>query len=130
MATHVCPSASSPVRQTSTLTRPSTFPPSTPPPFPSHTHLQARGYKNEALAALFVMNNVHYIQWSVESSPAALELMGVAWLERHKDMVEEWGAAYHDATWMPLVNMLRVRSPHVGGGGEGPPGGVSTFGRG
>lgn len=71
--------------------------------------LQARGYKNEALAALFVMNNVHYIQWSVESSPAALHLLGVAWLERHKDVVEDWGAAYHEATWMPLVHMLRVR---------------------
>lgn len=30
------------------------------------------------------MNNVHYIQWSVENSPGALELLGVAWLERHK----------------------------------------------
>lgn len=73
--------------------------------------VKARGYKNEALAALFVMNNVHYIQWSVESSPAALHLLGVAWLERHKDVVEDWGAAYHDATWMPLVNMLRADPP-------------------
>lgn len=69
---------------------------------------QSRAYKNDALAALFIMNNVHYVQWSVESSPAALDLLGVAWLERHKDVVEEWGAAYHDATWMPLVHMLRV----------------------
>jgi hypothetical protein len=55
-----------------------------------------------------MMNNVHYIQWSVETSPAAVELLGSAWLERHKDLVEEWGAGYHDATWMPLVHMLKV----------------------
>lgn len=70
--------------------------------------LQARGYKNTALSSLFMMNNVHYIQWSVETSPAAVELLGSAWLERHKDLVEEWGAGYHDATWMPLVHMLKV----------------------
>lgn len=55
-----------------------------------------------------MMNNVHYVQWSVENSPTALELLGVFWLERHKDVVEEWGAAYHDAAWMPLVDMLKV----------------------
>jgi hypothetical protein len=68
---------------------------------------KSRAYKNEAIAALFMMNNVHYVQWSVESS-AALGLLGVEWLERHKDMVEDWGARYHDITWMPIINMLKV----------------------
>jgi exocyst complex protein 7 len=68
---------------------------------------KSRAYKNEAIAALFMMNNVHYVQWSVESS-AALGLLGGAWLERHKDMVEDWGARYHDITWMPIINMLKV----------------------
>jgi hypothetical protein len=81
--------------------------------------LQARGYKNTSLSSLFMMNNVHYIQWSVETSPAAVELLGSAWLERHKDLVEEWGAGYHDATWMPLVHMLKVRPRACVGGGEG-----------
>jgi exocyst complex protein 7 len=75
--------------------------------------VQARGYKNDALAALFLMNNIHYVQWSVESSAVALELLGVPWLERHKDIVEEWGAAYHDATWMPLVHMIKVTQRHT-----------------
>jgi hypothetical protein len=70
--------------------------------------VKSRGYKNESLAALFMMNNVHYVQWSVEGSPAALQLLGGPWLERHKDAVEDWGAKYHDATWMPLVQMLKV----------------------
>jgi exocyst complex protein 7 len=68
---------------------------------------KSRAYKNEAIAALFMMNNVHYVQWSVESS-AALGLLGSDWLERHKDMVEDWGARYHDITWMPIINMLKV----------------------
>lgn len=70
--------------------------------------VKSRAYKNDALAALFMMNNVHYVQWSVETSPAALELLGADWLERHKDAVEDWGAKYHDTTWMPLINMLKV----------------------
>eukprot|EP00775_Hariotina_reticulata_P010615 gene10615-10773_t len=70
--------------------------------------VKSRGYKNEALAALFMMNNVHYVQWSVEGSQMALQLLGVPWLERHKDAVEDWGAKYHDAIWMPLVHMLKI----------------------
>eukprot|EP00879_Flechtneria_rotunda_P025217 GHRR01026787.1.p1 GENE.GHRR01026787.1~~GHRR01026787.1.p1 ORF type:complete len:607 (+),score=217.54 GHRR01026787.1:931-2751(+) len=72
--------------------------------------VKSRGYKNEALAALFMMNNVHYVQWSVESSPG-LSLLGVAWLERHKDAVEDWGAQYHKLTWMPLIELLKVEPP-------------------
>lgn len=74
----------------------------------SNLEVKSESYKNDAIAALFMMNNVHYVQWSVESSPAALQLLGVEWLERHKDAVEDWGAKYHDITWMPLVNMLKV----------------------
>jgi hypothetical protein len=51
----------------------------------------------------------HTQKASVEGSPGALALLGNAWLERHKDVVEAWGAAYHDATWMPLVALLQVR---------------------
>jgi len=42
------------------------------------------------------MNNVHYIQWSVENSPGALELLGVGWLERHKvrASIRIWGLKY------------------------------------
>eukprot|EP00878_Enallax_costatus_P013220 GHUV01013820.1.p1 GENE.GHUV01013820.1~~GHUV01013820.1.p1 ORF type:complete len:538 (+),score=189.34 GHUV01013820.1:921-2534(+) len=70
--------------------------------------VKSRAYKNDAIAALFLMNNVHYVQWSVENTPAALKLLGEEWLERHKDAVEDWGAKYHDITWMPLVNMLKT----------------------
>lgn len=70
---------------------------------------KSRAYKNEAIAALFMMNNVHYVQWSVEGS-AALGLLGGEWLERHKDAVEDWGARYHELTWLPIINMLKVRA--------------------
>lgn len=74
--------------------------------------VKSRAYKNDAIAALFLMNNVHYVQWSVEHTPAAMHLLGEEWLERHKDAVEDWGAKYHDITWMPLVNMLKVRDAY------------------
>ena len=71
--------------------------------------MKGRQYKEQALSSLFMMNNVHYVQWSVENS-GALGLLGQEWLERHKDLVEECGAKYHDLVWMPLVNMLQVRA--------------------
>ena len=45
---------------------------------------QAKTYKNKALAALFMMNNVHYMVKAVESSPA-LAIIGEEWIEQHRD---------------------------------------------
>lgn len=88
---------------------------------------KARGYKGDAaLGAVFMMNNVHYVQWSAEGG-AAEALLGRDWLERHKDLVEDWGARYQDITWGPLVALLQVgvcghtgvRVCLCGGGGTG-----------
>jgi exocyst complex protein 7 len=69
---------------------------------------KSRSYRGEpALSALFMMNNVHYVQWSVEGSTAE-ELLGRDWLERHKDLVEDWGARYQDVTWGPVLALLQV----------------------
>ncbi|GFR51759.1 hypothetical protein Agub_g14211, partial [Astrephomene gubernaculifera] len=35
-------------------------------------------------------------------------VLGVGWLERHKDIVEHYGAAYHEATWRPLLEGLEA----------------------
>ena len=48
--------------------------------------MQARAYKNKALSALFLMNNVHYMVKAVENS-TALAVIGEDWIERHKDQV-------------------------------------------
>lgn len=75
---------------------------------------KSRGYRGEpALAALFMMNNVHYLQWSVEGS-AALGLLGREWLEAHKDAVEDWGARYQEVAWGPLLALLQVRRRQEG----------------
>ena len=47
----------------------------------------------QALAALFLMNNVHYIVKAVESSEA-LSVVGQDWIERHKDLIEQYGEDY------------------------------------
>ncbi|PNG99711.1 hypothetical protein TSOC_014505, partial [Tetrabaena socialis] len=139
---------------------------------------KARSYKAAALGHLFLMNNVHYMVWTVEQAAAAdkqlqrraqaaaeaalaaaaaeseagatrrakrhaaaaaaaaaaedgsdadagaaaaaaaadldaaaaaangLGVLGLAWVERHKDIVEHYGAAYHEATWQPLIAVL------------------------
>ena len=46
--------------------------------------MQAKTYKNKALSALFLMNNVHYLVKAVESSPA-LAVIGEDWIEPHRD---------------------------------------------
>ena len=52
----------------------------------AHAVLQARTYKNKALSALFLMNNVHYMVKAVENS-TALAVIGEDWIEQHKDQV-------------------------------------------
>lgn len=47
----------------------------------------------QALAALFLMNNVHYVVKAVESSEA-LSIVGQDWIERHKDLIEQYGEEY------------------------------------
>ncbi|KAG2492529.1 hypothetical protein HYH03_009194 [Edaphochlamys debaryana] len=117
---------------------------------------KSKAYKSPALAALFLMNNVHYMMWTVEQAAAAdkaaararaqraaaaaaaaaaspddpaaaaaaaeaeaageagapvaggLGVLGSAWVERHKDIVEAYGAAYHEATWRPLIQQLEA----------------------
>ncbi len=72
---------------------------------------KSRSYRGEpALSALFMMNNVHYVQWSVEGSPAE-GLLGREWLEKHKDQVEDWGAKYQEVTWGPVLALLQVEPP-------------------
>jgi hypothetical protein len=44
---------------------------------------------------------------TVQQSPA-LQVLGSAWVERQKDFVEQYGAAYHDLCWTPLVRILKV----------------------
>ncbi len=68
---------------------------------------KAKAFKSEPLSPLFLMNNVHYMVWTVEQSPAA-ELLGTQWVERHKDFVEAYGEQYHNTVWMPLVRLLQV----------------------
>ena len=46
--------------------------------------MQGKAYKNKALSALFLMNNLHYLVKAVESSPA-LAVIGEDWIELHRD---------------------------------------------
>ena len=53
---------------------------------PAHVVVQAKAYKNKALSALFLMNNVHYMVKAVENS-TALAVIGEEWIEQHKEQV-------------------------------------------
>ncbi|KAK9821134.1 hypothetical protein WJX81_005577 [Elliptochloris bilobata] len=66
---------------------------------------KARVYKDRALAALFLMNNVHYMVRAVEGSEA-LRIVGAPWLEAHRDLVEQAGEQYQALAWGPLQALL------------------------
>lgn len=57
---------------------------------------------------------------SAAAPSLGLSVLGSAWVERHKDIVEHYGAAYQEKTWRPLITALeailvtevgRARSP-------------------
>lgn len=62
-------------------------------------------YKDHALAALFLMNNVHYMVRAVEGSEA-LAIVGPAWLDAHRNAVEQAGERYQALAWGPLCALL------------------------
>lgn len=72
---------------------------------------KARGYRCDALTALFMMNNAHYVACAVEGCAPALALLGHNWLEAAKDGVEEWGARYQEAAWGAIIAALRAPLP-------------------
>jgi len=69
--------------------------------------IKSRGYKNKALAALFLMNNVHYMVVTVEQSES-LSVLGKEWVEKHKDIIDQHGRTYFELVWEPLVQKLQA----------------------
>lgn len=68
---------------------------------------KSRQYKNPALGALFMMNNLQYICSTVASSTTSNHLyLNDRWLERHKDKVEAYGQSYHETTWLPIIQPI------------------------
>ncbi|KAL0036401.1 hypothetical protein WJX77_006182 [Trebouxia sp. C0004] len=77
-----------------------------------HANLLAKGktYKNKALSALFLMNNMHYLVKAVESSPA-LAVIGEDWIQLHRDQVEQYGEEYQNQSWGPLIALVKDNRP-------------------
>ncbi|KAI7842350.1 hypothetical protein COHA_003990 [Chlorella ohadii] len=63
-------------------------------------------YKQRALAALHQLNNLAYLSHALESSKE-LRAVGEAWLEQHKGQVEQQRQAFIEASWGPLLSLLR-----------------------
>jgi exocyst complex protein 7 len=68
------------------------------------------GRDAQALSALFLMNNVHYIVKAVESSEA-LSVVGQDWIERHKDLIEQYGEEYQVGISNSNITEQRHRAP-------------------
>ena len=81
---------------------------------PSARNMSARGLRSgsggvQALAALFMMNNAHFMVKTVEGSEA-LMLLGPDWLERQKDKVRPDTELTLTVTW-PKVHIFNLTLP-------------------
>ncbi|KAK9818574.1 hypothetical protein WJX74_001369 [Apatococcus lobatus] len=69
--------------------------------------LKAGAYKNKALAAIFLMNNINYLVKAAEASEL-LAVLGQGWLEQRRDQVEAYGAEYQNMSWGELIKMVKA----------------------
>lgn len=60
----------------------------------------------QAQSALFMMNNLHYMVKTVESSEA-LTVLGEEWIEVHKDQVNPSAPAHRGLQFFPCYIYLR-----------------------
>lgn len=67
---------------------------------------KSKQYMDEAIAYLFLMNNVHYIVQKVKQSELAL-LLGDGWLRKHSGQVRVFATNYVRTAWRAVFSCLR-----------------------
>ncbi|KAI4381821.1 hypothetical protein MLD38_007859 [Melastoma candidum] len=77
---------------------------------------KSKHYKDDALAYLFVMNNVHYIVQKVKGSSDLREMIGDDYLRKLTGKFRQAATSYQRATWVRVLYCLRDEGLHVSGG--------------
>ncbi|KAI3949775.1 hypothetical protein MKW92_039965 [Papaver armeniacum] len=73
-------------------------------------------YKDNSLAHLFIMNNVHYIVQKIRGSSELQEMIGDDFLRRLTRKFRQAATSYQRATWVGVLHSLRDEGLHVKGG--------------
>lgn len=77
---------------------------------------KSKHYRDDSLAHLFMMNNVHYIVQKVKGSPELREMIGDDYLRKMTGKFRQLATSYQRATWVRVLYCLRDEGLHVSGG--------------
>ncbi|XP_071733524.1 exocyst complex component EXO70A1-like [Rutidosis leptorrhynchoides] len=76
---------------------------------------KSKHYKDNALAQLFIMNNVHYIVQKIKGSPELREMIGDGYLKKLTGKITQAATRYQRATWVGVLYCLRDEGIHMTG---------------
>ncbi|XP_059640115.1 exocyst complex component EXO70A1-like [Cornus florida] len=76
---------------------------------------KSKHYKDNSLAHLFIMNNVHYIVQKIKGSTELREMIGDDYLRRLTGKFRQAATSYQRATWVRVLYCLRDEGLHVSG---------------
>ncbi|XP_051135339.1 exocyst complex component EXO70A1 [Andrographis paniculata] len=76
---------------------------------------KSKHYKDDSLAHLFMMNNVHYIVQKIKGSSELREMIGDDYLKRLTGKFRLAATSYQRATWVRVLYCLRDEGLHVSG---------------
>lgn len=76
---------------------------------------KSKHYKDDSLAHLFMMNNVHYIVQKIKGSPDLRELIGDDYLKKLTGRFQQAATSYQRSTWVRVLYCLRDEGLHVSG---------------
>lgn len=76
---------------------------------------KSKHYRDDSLAHLFMMNNVHYIVQKVKGSPELREMIGDDYLRKMTGKLRQAATSYQRATWVRVLYCLRDEGLHVSG---------------
>ncbi|KAE9468003.1 hypothetical protein C3L33_00106, partial [Rhododendron williamsianum] len=72
-------------------------------------------YKDDSIAHLFMMNNVHYIVQKIKGSPDLRELIEDDFLKKLTGKFQQVANSYQRSTWVRVLYCLRDEGLHVSG---------------
>ncbi|KAI3759797.1 hypothetical protein L6452_07860 [Arctium lappa] len=76
---------------------------------------KSKHYKDNSLAHLFIMNNIHYIVQKIKGSPELREMIGDTYLRKLTGKLRQSATSYQRATWVGVLYCLRDEGLHVRG---------------
>ncbi|KVI05860.1 exocyst complex component EXO70A1 [Cynara cardunculus var. scolymus] len=76
---------------------------------------KSKHYKDNSLAHLFIMNNIHYIVQKIKGSPELREMIGDNYLRKLTGKLRQSATSYQRSTWVGVLYCLRDEGLHVSG---------------